>query len=115
MRHNCSVLFLLKFYILSTKGAYQSANLVKFYLSSPKSEILHFDGFLLSKSCTVSGKKSTEELSLMTLKSDTKFKEKPTCSFKHGIRNSVNFHPTTQKSEILTSTGSFCPKYKGLS
>ena len=34
-------------YILSTKGAYQSTNLVKFHLSSRKSEILHFDGLLL--------------------------------------------------------------------
>ena len=57
MRHNSSVLFYLKFYILSTKGAYQNTNLVKFYVSSRKSDILHFDGLLLSKSCTVSAKK----------------------------------------------------------
>ena len=38
-------------------GAYQSTNLVKFYMSSRNSEILHFDGLLLSKSCTVSAKK----------------------------------------------------------
>ena len=44
-------------------------------MSSGKSEILHFDGLLLSKSCTVSAKK--------VLKSDEKFKEKLTCSFKH--------------------------------
>ena len=37
MRHNSSVLFQMKFYILSTKGAYQSTNLVKFYVSSQKS------------------------------------------------------------------------------
>ena len=47
----------------------------------------------------------------MTLKSDAKFKEKLTCSFKHDIRNLVNFHPTTQKSENFTSMGYFCPKY----
>ena len=52
MIHNPSVLF-----ILPTKGTYQITNLVKFYLSSQKSEILHYDGLLLSKSCTVSGKK----------------------------------------------------------
>ena len=57
VRHNSSVLFQLKFYILSTKGAYQNTNLVKFYVSSRKSDILHFDGLLLSKSCTVSAKK----------------------------------------------------------
>ena len=35
----------------------------------------------------------------MTLKSDPKFKEKLTCGFKYDMRNLVNFHPTTQKSE----------------
>ena len=34
-------------YILSMKGGYQSTNWVKFHLSSWKSEILHFGGFLL--------------------------------------------------------------------
>ena len=82
-------------------------------MSSGKSGILHFDGLLLSKSCTVSAKKSAEEFP-MTLKSNEKFKEKVRCSFKHDIRNLVNFHPTTQKSESFTSMGSFCPKYKGL-
>ena len=37
------------FYILSTKGVYQSTNLVKVYV--------HFYGLLLSKLCTVSTKK----------------------------------------------------------
>ena len=27
------------------------------------------------------------------------------------MRNLVNFHPTTQKSENFTSMGSICPKY----
>ena len=57
MRHNSSVLFQLKFYKLLTKGVYQSTNLVKFYVSSRKSEILHFAALLMSKSCTVSVKK----------------------------------------------------------
>ena len=57
MRHNFSVLSYLKFYILSTKGAYQSINLVKFEVSSRKSEILHFDGIFLFKSYKVSTKK----------------------------------------------------------
>ena len=35
----------------------------------------------------------------MTLKNDAKFKEKLTCGFKYDMRNIVNFHPTTQKSE----------------
>ena len=46
-----------------------------------------------------------EDLSPMTLKSDAKFKEKLTWSFKYDMRNLVNFHQTTQK------TKSFCPKY----
>ena len=46
----------------------------------------------------------------MTLKSDAKFKEKLTCGFKYDMRNLVNFHPTTQKTEKLVSIGSFCLK-----
>ena len=44
----------------------------------------------------------------MTLKSDTKFKEKLAWGFKYDMRNVVNFQPTTQNSE------SFCPKYMRL-
>ena len=47
----------------------------------------------------------------MTLKSDAKFKEKLICGFKYDMRNLVNFHPTTQKSENFTLMGYFCPKY----
>ena len=47
----------------------------------------------------------------MTLKNDAKFREKPICNFKHGIRNLVNFQPTTQTSENFTSISSFCPNY----
>ena len=47
----------------------------------------------------------------MKLTSDAKFKEKLTFGFKYDMRNLVNFHPTTQKSENFTSMGSFCPKY----
>ena len=55
--------------------------------------------------------KCTEELSLMTLKSDVKFKEKLTCGFKYYMRNLVNFHPTNQKSENFTLTSYFCLRY----
>ena len=41
----------------------------------------------------------------MTMKSDAKFNEMKTCSFKHDIKNLVNFHPTTLKSENFTLTG----------
>ena len=54
--------------------------------------------------------KSTEELSLIALKSDGN-KEKLTFSFKYDTKNLVNFHPTTQKSENFTLMGFFCPKY----
>ena len=50
----------------------------------------------------------------MTLKSDAKLKEKLTCSFKHDLRNLVNFHPTTQNFESFTLRDCFCSKYKGL-
>ena len=55
--------------------------------------------------------KRTEELSLMTLESGGKFKEKLTYGFKYDMRNLVNFHPATQKTENFTLMGSFCPKY----
>ena len=47
----------------------------------------------------------------MTRKSDAKFEEKLTCGFKYDMKNLVNFHPATQKSENCTSMGYFCPKY----
>ena len=43
--------------MLSTKGAYQSTNLMKFHVSGRKSENLHFDGILLSMLCTVLAEK----------------------------------------------------------
>ena len=63
LRHNSSVLFYRKVYILSTKGAGQSTNLVKLYISSPRPEIMHFDGILLSKSGTFSAKKAQRIIS----------------------------------------------------
>ena len=49
-------------------------NLINFHASSRKSEILHFDDLVLSKAYKVLDEKvkSTEELCLMTLKSDPK-------------------------------------------
>ena len=47
----------------------------------------------------------------MTLKNDAKFKEKLTCGFEYDMRNLVNFHPTTQKSENFTLMGYFSPRY----
>ena len=47
----------------------------------------------------------------MTLKGVTKFKGKLTCGLKNYMRNLVNFHPTTQKSENFTLMGYLCPNY----
>ena len=47
----------------------------------------------------------------MTLKSDAKSKENLTCDFKYDMKNLVNFHPTTQKSEKSLSMGFSCSKY----
>ena len=47
----------------------------------------------------------------MTLKSDTKFKERLTCGFKYHMKDLVNFDPTTQKSKSFTLMGYFSPKY----
>ena len=35
----------------------------------------------------------------MTLKSDAKFEEKWTCGLENDMRNLVNFHQSTQKSQ----------------
>ena len=43
--------------------------------------------------------KNKGEISLMTLKSDAKFKEKLACGFKYDMKIFVNFHPITQKFE----------------
>ena len=42
--------------------------------------------------------KSTEELSVMTMKNDTKFEEELTCYSKVDMRNLTNFDPSTWKS-----------------
>ena len=51
----------------------------------------HFDGLLFVKIILSFSQESTEELSLMTLKSDAKFKEKMTCGFKYDMKDLVNF------------------------
>ena len=45
--------------------------------------------------------KTTEELCLMTLKSDANFEEKLALGSKNGIRNLVNFNASSGKSENL--------------
>ena len=51
----------------------------------------------------------------MTLKSDAKFKEKLTCGFKYDMKNLVNSHPTTQKSENSLRRALFVQSMQGLS
>ena len=51
--------------------------------------------------------KGTEGLSLMTLNSDPKFKEKLTFCLKNDVRNLMNFNLSSEKSENLL----LCQKY----
>ena len=60
-------------------------------------ENLHFNGILLTKVYIVWAKKSTEEISFMTLKSE--IWRKLTCGLENDIRNSANFHQSTRKSQ----------------
>ena len=43
--------------------------------------------------------KFTEELSVKTIKNDTKFEEKLTCHFKDDMRNLTNFELSTSKAQ----------------
>ena len=51
----------------------------------------------MSKVYIVWTKKSTEELSFATLKSDAKFEEKMICGLENDMSNLANFHQSTQK------------------
>ena len=102
MRHNSSVLFLVEIlYTFNKRSKFGEIESLKF-------------GTFMGSFCQNNIKfqpKGTEELSLLTLTSDAKFKEKLTCSFKYDMRNFLNFHPTIQKSESSTLTVYFCLKY----
>ena len=99
------------FYIFSTKGLYQSTNLVKFYVSNQKSEILHFNGLLLSKSCTVSTKKVEKSyLSwhwrvIQTFNKNSFFVWKMTWEIWWILTRAV------ENLKICTLMGYFCQKY----
>ena len=80
-------------------------NLVNFNVSSGKSENFHFNVLLLSIAYKVSAKKSTEELSFITLKRDPNIEEKLTFCFKNDMRNLENFNPSSGKSENLNFDG----------
>ena len=64
-----------------------------------------FTGYFCKNHIKFMPKTSTEELCLMRLKSDAKFKGKLTCDIKYDMRNFVNFLTTTQKSKNCTSMG----------
>ena len=86
-------------------------NLVNFNASSGKSENLHFDALLLSiANIKFPLKKSAEELSLMTLKSDPNFEDKLIFCLKNGMRNLMNFNSSSGKSENLYFDGIFLSK-----
>ena len=53
--------------------------------------------------------KITEELCVMTLKGDAIFKERLTVGLKNDIRNLVNFHRSSRKSEYLHFDGPLLP------
>ena len=50
-------------------------------------------------------KKSTEELSFMTLESDAKLEEKLTCGLENEMKNLANFNQSTRKSQNWDSDG----------
>ena len=77
---------------------------MKFHVSSQKPEILHFDGFLLSKSYKAPAKK-VQKSYLLWHWGVIPFLNK------YDMRNLASFHPTTQKSEHFFLMGSFCSKY----
>ena len=58
---------------------------------------LWLDPFIHSRKCL--GLKFTEELCVMTMKDDAKFKEEFTCRFKINMRNLANFDLSNRKSQ----------------
>ena len=88
-------------------------NLVNFDASSGKSENLHFDVLLLSVAYIFSytfSEKSSEELSVITLRCDSNFGEKLTFCLKND-RNFMNFNSSSGKPENFYLDGIFCQKY----
>ena len=70
----------------------------KFSLGHLKVSKLGFRCYSLIQSWKSMSLKSTEELSVMTMKNDAKFWEELTCHFKVDSRNLTNFDPSTWKS-----------------
>ena len=72
-----------------------------FIIRTPKSLKIVPWWALFVKSIYCFSKKLSEELCVMTLKGVAKFKRKLTCGLKNDIRNLVNFHASSWKSENL--------------
>ena len=91
-------------------------NLVNFDLSTRNSPNFYFDWFLLSKVYNVWPKKSTQDLSFKTLKSDAKFEEKLIFGLENDMRNMANIYQSTWKiSELGLWWDSFIQRRKCMS
>ena len=73
-------------------------NWVKFHYSTQKSKKLYIDELHLPKAYQ---SENFRELCVMTLKGVAKFKGRLTSGLKNDIRNLVNFHASSRKSENL--------------
>ena len=62
----------------------------------------------MTKVDNVWAKKSTEELCLMALKVDAKFKGKKTCAFKNDTRNLTNMHRLKKMNSKFNKTFYTC-------
>ena len=71
-----------------------------FIIRAPKSKTVHWWA-LFVQSIYCFSKKLSEELCVMTQKGVAKFKRKLPCGLKNDIRNLVNFHASSWKSENL--------------
>ena len=89
-------------------------NLTNFTWALKSLKDFHFNGLFLRKVYTVWAKKSTEELSFMTWKSDAEFEQKLTCCLQNDIRNLANFHQSTWKCQNWNFDGILLPKVENL-
>ena len=101
----------LSFLTLSSDAKFEKTLILRFQkwheelselsLEYPKSlEIVHWWA-LFVQSIYCFSYKIPEELCVMTLKGIAKFKQKLTCGLKNDIRNLINFHASSRKSECL--------------
>ena len=77
-------------------------NLADFQQSTRKCQNWDFDGIFCPKQKCMR-LIFTEELSVMTMKDDTKIEEELTCRFKIDMQNFTNFDPSTRKSTKFAS------------